>query len=104
MCIRDSGFTLHCHTYTHCVPQCCCLSCWLCQFCEAFSAQSLPPLLISPMRDLEEVNTSPLIVRGFTHDGRPSYLSLIHISEPTRLLSISYAVFCLKKKKNITLL
>ena len=30
-------------------------------------------------------------------------LSLIHISEPTRLLSSSYAVFCLKKKnkKNI---
>ena len=28
-----------------------------------------------------------------------SDLSLIHISEPTRLLSISYAVFCLKKKK-----
>src|SRR5678816_3951158 len=27
------------------------------------------------------------------------YISLIHISEPTRLLSISYAVFCLKKKK-----
>src|SRR5678816_2049634 len=26
-------------------------------------------------------------------------ISLIHISEPTRLLSISYAVFCLKKKK-----
>src|SRR5678815_4300550 len=25
-------------------------------------------------------------------------LPLIHISEPTRLLSISYAVFCLKKK------
>ena len=28
-------------------------------------------------------------------------LSLIHISEPTRLLSISYAVFCLKKKKHL---
>ena len=28
------------------------------------------------------------------------YLSLIHISEPTRLGMISYAVFCLKKKKN----
>eukprot|EP00658_Telonema_sp_P-2_P031279 TRINITY_DN2344_c0_g2_i1.p2 TRINITY_DN2344_c0_g2~~TRINITY_DN2344_c0_g2_i1.p2 ORF type:complete len:122 (-),score=32.82 TRINITY_DN2344_c0_g2_i1:19-384(-) len=28
-------------------------------------------------------------------------LSLIHISEPTRLLSISYAVFCLKKKKKV---
>src|SRR5678815_5617719 len=26
----------------------------------------------------------------------PYWLSLIHISEPTRLLSISYAVFCLK--------
>eukprot|EP00658_Telonema_sp_P-2_P041280 TRINITY_DN29510_c0_g1_i2.p1 TRINITY_DN29510_c0_g1~~TRINITY_DN29510_c0_g1_i2.p1 ORF type:complete len:129 (+),score=25.15 TRINITY_DN29510_c0_g1_i2:142-528(+) len=36
-----------------------------------------------------------------THmDPEPSvHLSLIHISEPTRLLSISYAVFCLKKKK-----
>ena len=27
------------------------------------------------------------------------YLSLIHISEPTRHAQISYAVFCLKKKK-----
>ena len=30
------------------------------------------------------------------------HLSLIHISEPTRQAEISYAVFCLKKKKNIT--
>src|SRR5665647_3360296 len=29
---------------------------------------------------------------------RPEYLSLIHISEPTRRTPISYAVFCLKKK------
>src|SRR5450756_3034414 len=29
-------------------------------------------------------------------------LSLIHISEPTRLGMISYAVFCLKKKKTTT--
>ena len=29
-------------------------------------------------------------------------LSLIHISEPTRILSISYAGFCLKKKTHIT--
>src|SRR5678816_4638522 len=33
------------------------------------------------------------------HLERDMDLSLIHISEPTRLLSISYAVFCLKKKK-----
>src|SRR5450756_2798823 len=33
-------------------------------------------------------------------DGQPGFnLSLIHISEPTRLGMISYAVFCLKKKK-----
>eukprot|EP00658_Telonema_sp_P-2_P029324 TRINITY_DN22320_c0_g1_i2.p2 TRINITY_DN22320_c0_g1~~TRINITY_DN22320_c0_g1_i2.p2 ORF type:complete len:138 (-),score=53.91 TRINITY_DN22320_c0_g1_i2:113-526(-) len=32
------------------------------------------------------------------YNGTDQYLSLIHISEPTRLLSISYAVFCLKKK------
>ena len=30
------------------------------------------------------------------------YLSLIHISEPTRQAEISYAVFCLKKKKQKT--
>ena len=28
-----------------------------------------------------------------------AHLSLIHISEPTRRTPISYAVFCLKKKK-----
>src|SRR5678816_1148654 len=32
-----------------------------------------------------------------TGDGIVQNLSLIHMSEPTRLLSISYAVFCLKK-------
>ena len=37
------------------------------------------------------------------HPGSRGYeLSLIHISEPTRLLSTSYAVFCLKTKKNNT--
>ena len=30
---------------------------------------------------------------------RSASLSLIHISEPTRLGMISYAVFCLKKKR-----
>eukprot|EP00658_Telonema_sp_P-2_P050651 TRINITY_DN38674_c0_g1_i1.p1 TRINITY_DN38674_c0_g1~~TRINITY_DN38674_c0_g1_i1.p1 ORF type:complete len:153 (-),score=36.91 TRINITY_DN38674_c0_g1_i1:84-542(-) len=34
-------------------------------------------------------------------DAAANNLSLIHISEPTRLLSISYAVFCLKKKKKV---
>ena len=39
-----------------------------------------------------------LAVVGGT-SGRLAVLSLIHISEPTRPLYISYAVFCLKKKK-----
>ncbi|GAB5816400.1 hypothetical protein JMUB7550_27590 [Staphylococcus aureus] len=30
-------------------------------------------------------------------NGQNLYLSLIHISEPTRLALIPYAVFCLKK-------
>ena len=51
---------------------------------------------------LEKTNEKYLaIVRKMKtnfHDEDVS-LSLIHISEPTRLLSISYAVFCLKKKK-----
>src|SRR5450756_2643110 len=34
----------------------------------------------------------------FTRDDLAIELSLIHISEPTRLGMISYAVFCLKKK------
>eukprot|EP00658_Telonema_sp_P-2_P027248 TRINITY_DN21077_c0_g1_i1.p1 TRINITY_DN21077_c0_g1~~TRINITY_DN21077_c0_g1_i1.p1 ORF type:complete len:704 (-),score=141.90 TRINITY_DN21077_c0_g1_i1:112-2223(-) len=44
-------------------------------------------------------------LQGATQDSYAALLftlSLIHISEPTRLLSISYAVFCLKKKKKNT--
>ena len=35
--------------------------------------------------------------------GEDKKLSLIHISEPTRQAEISYAVFCLKKKKKKTM-
>src|SRR5665648_968659 len=40
---------------------------------------------------------SKLIEGSYFEEGKR--LSLIHISEPTRLGMISYAVFCLKKKK-----
>src|SRR5665648_375668 len=42
-------------------------------------------------------NNRRMLRRG--HDSALYKLSLIHISEPTRLGMISYAVFCLKKKK-----
>src|SRR5678815_148178 len=45
------------------------------------------------------VNGATGIAVGMATNIPPHNLSLIHISEPTRLLSISYAVFCLKKKK-----
>ncbi len=44
------------------------------------------------MRALWLLAALPLAACGST-------LSLIHISEPTRQEAISYAVFCLKKKK-----
>src|SRR5678816_2615675 len=44
-------------------------------------------------QSLVEINAYQMYINGTVYD-----LSLIHISEPTRLLSISYAVFCLKKK------
>src|SRR5678815_5814460 len=62
-----------------------------------------PPPVIVAQPVLVSVQASPVYYAPsygpdlFFYDGR-YYLSLIHISEPTRLLSISYAVFCLKKK------
>eukprot|EP00831_Metopus_contortus_P008070 TRINITY_DN13102_c0_g1_i1.p2 TRINITY_DN13102_c0_g1~~TRINITY_DN13102_c0_g1_i1.p2 ORF type:complete len:103 (-),score=35.91 TRINITY_DN13102_c0_g1_i1:29-337(-) len=51
------------------------------------------------MKDVPMIDTTShgLISRG-PHP-QLQILSLIHISEPTRPLYISYAVFCLKKKK-----
>eukprot|EP00658_Telonema_sp_P-2_P077353 TRINITY_DN6970_c0_g2_i2.p1 TRINITY_DN6970_c0_g2~~TRINITY_DN6970_c0_g2_i2.p1 ORF type:complete len:152 (-),score=37.95 TRINITY_DN6970_c0_g2_i2:28-483(-) len=58
---------------------------------------------LRPLVNLSVINISNCKVsslRGLEGCRSLSALSLIHISEPTRLLSISYAVFCLKKKKN----
>src|SRR5450759_359248 len=58
---------------------------------------SLPVVLVTPM-DVAG-NPTAIAVRVFAVL-KPEilFLSLIHISEPTRLGMISYAVFCLKKK------
>ena len=56
---------------------------------------------------IEEMMNGQKVVKVFTHEEESiadfnrlndQLLSLIHISEPTRLGMISYAVFCLKKK------
>ena len=47
--------------------------------------------------------TDAAILSGFAYNGAPVWLlSLIHISEPTRLRCISYAVFCLIRFRNLT--
>src|SRR5450759_1272492 len=52
--------------------------------------------IISGKTFVEEVLPVDSVEEYFEHF---PVLSLIHISEPTRLGMISYAVFCLKKKK-----
>src|SRR5678816_4683365 len=54
--------------------------------------------------DLRQIKVGDDDFGLMTYDPAFMNLSLIHISEPTRLLSISYAVFCLKKKKKQTLI
>src|SRR5678816_3558754 len=46
---------------------------------------------------LNTIERRNLVISLLNENHEPVVLSLIHISEPTRLLSISYAVFCLKK-------
>src|SRR5665647_1553928 len=55
------------------------------------------PMRYAPPR-LAPLRSAPL--RSAPMRSAPLWLSLIHISEPTRRTPISYAVFCLKKKKN----
>eukprot|EP00658_Telonema_sp_P-2_P034247 TRINITY_DN25013_c0_g1_i4.p1 TRINITY_DN25013_c0_g1~~TRINITY_DN25013_c0_g1_i4.p1 ORF type:complete len:215 (-),score=36.61 TRINITY_DN25013_c0_g1_i4:71-685(-) len=58
------------------------------------------PFYFSPVS--KDVHKAVSTTRRLPPTEDDDMLSLIHISEPTRLLSISYAVFCLKKKKKKT--
>ena len=51
-------------------------------------------ILVNRPNDLKKMRSLHGLTRTLIHN-----LSLIHISEPTRRTPISYAVFCLKKKK-----
>src|SRR5450756_2703578 len=67
-------------------------------FPDQVAGNEIPRL--APMTRITETITSLTRTTINTQSGRSFiYLSLIHISEPTRLGMISYAVFCLKKKK-----
>jgi len=57
-------------------------------------------ILIRPEKPPEPLCNFKFNYQGekFEPTDKLQYLSLIHISEPTRLGMISYAVFCLKKK------
>eukprot|EP00658_Telonema_sp_P-2_P038030 TRINITY_DN2733_c0_g1_i3.p1 TRINITY_DN2733_c0_g1~~TRINITY_DN2733_c0_g1_i3.p1 ORF type:complete len:284 (-),score=95.78 TRINITY_DN2733_c0_g1_i3:73-924(-) len=66
------------------------LECWLLKVCSG---------VLNLAGKCEEPESQlPQSASKSVRSSRPKKLSLIHISEPTRLLSISYAVFCLKKK------
>src|SRR5450756_2702055 len=67
----------------------------------AFSAaaRTVPVFVAAePLVPGEAVDVGAVVVRQ-VRLAESLDLSLIHISEPTRLGMISYAVFCLKKKK-----
>eukprot|EP00658_Telonema_sp_P-2_P027977 TRINITY_DN21525_c0_g1_i1.p1 TRINITY_DN21525_c0_g1~~TRINITY_DN21525_c0_g1_i1.p1 ORF type:complete len:126 (-),score=22.39 TRINITY_DN21525_c0_g1_i1:65-442(-) len=68
--------------------------------CSFESSENVPNKLVRVRLILGELRTRAATQLASDSRARLPNLSLIHISEPTRLLSISYAVFCLKKKKN----
>ena len=64
---------------------------------EYFGRQVAQMLVMQPLKltELDEkVNIKVMVKGGGSFGQAGAILSLIHISEPTRLLSISYAVFC----------
>ena len=63
-----------------------------CEILTIFTVNEQDYIALLPLTEAGEPN----------EDGEVYILSLIHISEPTRQAEISYAVFCLKKKKTTT--
>src|SRR5678816_4881254 len=64
----------------------------------SLTLKSFEDLLVRGKTTRDERKNLSLALESLIGKSKGYRLSLIHISEPTRLLSISYAVFCLKKK------
>ena len=80
------------------------LLCWLGEVISALLPFAFPGSIVAMLLLLGCLSTSLLRIEdvsGFAGFllANMAFLSLIHISEPTRQAEISYAVFCLKKKK-----
>src|SRR5450756_745518 len=67
---------------------------------EESPVEECEPVEAGPVDALREEWAGAVAARGDGGERDTQGLSLIHISEPTRLGMISYAVFCLQKKKN----
>eukprot|EP00658_Telonema_sp_P-2_P035068 TRINITY_DN25553_c0_g1_i1.p1 TRINITY_DN25553_c0_g1~~TRINITY_DN25553_c0_g1_i1.p1 ORF type:complete len:103 (+),score=26.63 TRINITY_DN25553_c0_g1_i1:182-490(+) len=95
MCIRDSISTVavpHDCWRLWCQQPATCITCIALIQVDQVATRGIRNTLL-PQTEPSVCLVSDQVVLHIEH------LSLIHISEPTRLLSISYAVFCLKKKK-----
>src|SRR5450756_2611345 len=68
---------------------------------QVATASLSPGDIAYPIRSIlrRQANAEVFLADAVAVDAAAQELSLIHISEPTRLGMISYAVFCLKKKK-----
>ena len=62
---------------------------------RTFNFSAGPAMMPEPV--LEEIRDEMMTYRGSGMCVMEMSLSLIHISEPTRLLSSAYGVICLKK-------
>ncbi len=77
-------------------------------FYDAATPQIYTSLFVGSVRCVYETHIGATHTHRHTHRHTQTHthtrLSHTHISEPTRPLSISYVVFCLKKKKNTNMI
>src|SRR5665213_4084617 len=66
---------------------------------QVYAASKVEQKVTAAPASITVITSDDVKKHGYQTLGDVLQLSLIHISEPTRQAEISYAVFCLKKKK-----